>query len=227
VRLAQAGRDDQLRQLGADGVLARMAERLHRRRVEVHDQAAMVHRDHAVEARIDDRRLELLGAEQQVLGAAALDELADLAADRAHQLELVGVGHAHRRCEELHHAEHAVAAEHRQADAGAQPRAQRDLAAREVRVALDVGDPRRLAARPDAAGRPTPGSNVSPRLSSTKSPTSTLRSIHSSVCRSTPAVGSTVHSTPTGQPNARPISSSSRCVASSTVEASVRTRTSS
>ena len=57
VRLAQARRDDQRRQLGADRVLARMTERLHRRRVEVDDQAATVHRDHAVEARVDDRRL--------------------------------------------------------------------------------------------------------------------------------------------------------------------------
>ena len=54
VRLAQVRRDDQLGQLAADHLLGRVAERLLGGAVDLDDHALGVHRDDAVEGRVED-----------------------------------------------------------------------------------------------------------------------------------------------------------------------------
>ena len=56
-----------------------------------------------------------------LLRAPALDELADLAADRAEHLEQLRVGLADLAAEELHDAEHVGAEDDRKAERGVQP----------------------------------------------------------------------------------------------------------
>src|SRR6185503_239645 len=111
-------------------LLDRVAERLLPGGVEA-PEVAVEAGDAEEVARHEEERLEL------VLRALALDELADLAADRGEQLEQVLVRLADLAAEELEHAEHDPAELDREAEGAVQPFARGDRGAREVRVADD------------------------------------------------------------------------------------------
>ena len=156
--------------------LGAVAERLLGGAVDLDDVAGGVHRDDAVERRVEDRALARVALAQAVLGAPALDALADPAAEARDGVEQVGVGVARLAREELDRAEHAAGAADREAEAGVQAGLERARRAREVRVGADVRDPRRLAAgehaagqalagrEPDAVGDPLPRRRRVPRL---------------------------------------------------------------
>ncbi len=131
----------------AHQLLDRVAERLLPRRVEA-AEVAVEAGDAEKIARHVEERLEL------VLRAIALDELADLAADRGEQLEQVLVGLAYLAAEELEHSEHDAAELDRESERPVQAFARGDGGAREVRVADDVLDPGGLAAAPHAPRQP-------------------------------------------------------------------------
>ena len=54
MRLPQVGRDDQVGKTATDGLLAGVAEGLHRSRIELAHDAVLVHGDDAVEGGLDD-----------------------------------------------------------------------------------------------------------------------------------------------------------------------------
>jgi hypothetical protein len=157
VRLAQPRRDDQLCQLAADHLGGRVAERPLGRRVYLDDVAVAVHRDHAVERGGEDGALARLALAQPLLGAPALDAVADPAAEARHRREQVVVAVARLAGEELDRTEDAAAAADREPERGAQALADGHRRAREVGVRADVGDPGRLAAGADAAGQALAG----------------------------------------------------------------------
>jgi hypothetical protein len=88
------------------------------------------------------------------LRAAALDELADLTADRAQHREQHVVRLADLAAEEFHRAERDIAKHDRKAERGVQLLAGRYRRPREVAVLQDVGDERRLPRRPYASRQP-------------------------------------------------------------------------
>ena len=123
---------------------------------------------HSMSRDMSEERLEL------VLRALALDELADLAADRGEHLEQVLVGLADLAAEELEHAEH----DRRRAGSAirtprAAPRARRPAARGKLESSVDVSDPGRLAARPHAAGQPDAAREGVARLTASNSGTAT------------------------------------------------------
>ena len=93
-------------------------------------------------------------AVELVLGAPAIDEHADLAADGRQHREQIGVGRADLAAEELHHAEHFAAQQDREPERRVEAFARRDRRAREIPVLRHVGNPDRLAAGPHPAGQP-------------------------------------------------------------------------
>ena len=75
---APARRDDQRGQLAADHLLGRVAERLLGGAVDLDHLALVVHRDDAVEGRVEDRRLARVRRLDGLHRAAALGEVRDL-----------------------------------------------------------------------------------------------------------------------------------------------------
>src|ERR671915_40623 len=121
VRDAQRGRDDQLGQLAADHLVGAVAEGLLDRAVDLDDAALVVHRDDAVERRVEDRGLARVALAQALLGAPALDALADAVAEARHRGEQAGVRLAALAGEELDRAEDPRRALDREAERGPQP----------------------------------------------------------------------------------------------------------
>jgi hypothetical protein len=114
----------------------------------------VVHGDDAVQRGADDPGAHVLRGAQALLGADASDVLAHLPAERAEEVDLLGVDRTYLAREELHDAQDAVGPDDRQADRGVEPGVRGHLDAREVGVVSDLDDPRRLARRPHAAGQP-------------------------------------------------------------------------
>ena len=89
-----------------------------------------------MQSRADSRTapFQRLAVPQRLLGALALEELADLPAERRGRLQEVLVHAEPLPAEELDDAEGLEPARHREAEGGPQPRPQRRLVPREVRV---------------------------------------------------------------------------------------------
>ena len=92
-----------------------------------------------------------------LLRATPIDEHADLIAHGGEHRQQARVRFPDFAAEELHHAEHFAAKQDREAEGRVQSLARRDRRPREVAVARDVGNPRRLTAGPDAAGKTDAG----------------------------------------------------------------------
>src|SRR6185503_9269146 len=88
---------------------------------------------------------------QLLVRPAPFEELADLAANGGEDAEQLFLGLPDLAAEELEHAVDLAAEEDRKAECRVEIATFRDRRAREVRVARDVGDPRRCPARPHAA----------------------------------------------------------------------------
>src|SRR5262245_9432304 len=100
--------------------------------------------------------------EDRLLGLLALQELADLVADRRQHPEQVLVGLLDLTAKGLHDPQDVAIDDDREAERAVQPRASRRGRSREVWVLDDVWDPRGLAARPDAAGQSVSGGERGP-----------------------------------------------------------------
>src|SRR5439155_25384665 len=97
---------------------------------------------------------EALATDAQLFfGAAALDELADLAAQGLDHRQELAVRLADFVAEGLDDARYLATGENGKRKGGVQVTAGGDLAAREVGLLRDVGDPGRGAIGPDAAGQ--------------------------------------------------------------------------
>src|SRR5262249_28534313 len=100
---------------------------------------------------------EIEEAIELLLGALALEHLADLDADARQHLEQPSVRLADLAREELEHAEHAAAEQNRDGERAVQPLALCDHRTRKVRVLNDVLDPGGPAGLPDPARQPDAG----------------------------------------------------------------------
>ena len=132
--------------------LGRVAERLLRRAVDLDHHAGRVHRDDAVERRVEDRALARVAVAEQVLGAPALDAVADPAAEARHG---VRAGRRPGRAARARGTRSRRARRCRRGSGSRTPRAGPPAAAivarGKLRVGGHVGDPRGLSARADAA----------------------------------------------------------------------------
>ena len=88
------------------------------------------------------------------LGAAALDELPDLAAEAPGRREELVVRLLEAARQELDRADDPARGPDREAERRVEPGLGRGVPPREVRVGLHIGDPGRSRARPDASGEP-------------------------------------------------------------------------
>jgi hypothetical protein len=90
--LVSEGRgNDDVGDVAADDVLAPVPERPLGRRIELDDPPLGVHADDAVERGLDDGALARLALAERLLGVLPLEELGDLARDRGHHAEQLGV----------------------------------------------------------------------------------------------------------------------------------------
>ena len=120
--------------------------------------AAVPEGDHVVQVAHEDRVVGQVEqarlAAEVVLVVHPFHELANLAAHRREEIQLLRIGLADLAAEELDHAEKLAREEHGEADRAAQLRLGRALHAHEARVRRDVGKPQRRAALPHRAGQP-------------------------------------------------------------------------
>ena len=161
MRVAPGRRDDQLGQFAPDHLLGAVAERALGRAVDLDHVAVVVHRDDAVEGRVQDRALARVARAQVGLGPAALDELRDLRAEAVHRGQQARVGHERGSGREAHDADAGERERERGGRAGvcvgapALPHAGRELARRRgvhrpglgaVQLAVVAGQPQRAGA---------------------------------------------------------------------------------
>src|SRR5213078_2065116 len=92
VLVAKARRDDHLDHLAADDLVGLVPEGPLGGRVEFEHAPVVVDRDDAIERRLEDRSMPRLSLAHRSLGAAALDELADLAAEALGRRQELVVG---------------------------------------------------------------------------------------------------------------------------------------
>ena len=158
--IAQSLRHDQRGQFLPERFAAAESEHPRGRRVEFDDPAAAVDRDHAVERRIDDRRVQRFTLGHTLFGAASFDELANLGACRFHQRQHGPVDLAGRTREKFDHAKHPRSDHERKREAAVQPEARRDRPARKIRIDGDVVNPRGMLGGEDASGESDAGSEL-------------------------------------------------------------------
>jgi hypothetical protein len=92
-----------------------------------------------------------LALEQDLVGAASIQELAEVEADGCHHRQQILVRFPDPLAEELDRAEDLLAETDREAERGVQPVPGRDGRPRKVLVARDLRNPDRATARPDPA----------------------------------------------------------------------------
>src|SRR5688572_13386746 len=114
--LAQIARDQHVRELAADRVGLAIAEYPFGGRVEIGDDAALVHRHGGVERAIQDGAHLPAFLTGRVLEPLTVNELPDLIADRRHRIEEIGVARDNAMREELDHAEYLVLEANRKAE---------------------------------------------------------------------------------------------------------------
>src|SRR5262249_60934822 len=90
-----------------------------------------------------------LGPRELALRLLALDELAHLASDGIEHAEKVFVGLTDLVTEELHHTQESAGTDDGEPEGAMQSAADRVGRPREVLIARDVGNPRRVASGPD------------------------------------------------------------------------------
>jgi len=114
--------------------------------------------EHAIEARnAEEVEREIEEAVQLFLDALAVDEKADLAADRLQRAQQRLVGLADRPAEELHHADHLAVGEDGEPQRGVEAGPIGQARPGEVGIVADVRDPRRLLGGPDASRKADAG----------------------------------------------------------------------
>ncbi len=217
MRLAQRRRHDQVAEQRPGRVLSAVAEGRLRRPVELDDPPLVVHRDHAVEGRLQHGSAQGLALAHRLLGAPPLHLLADLAPDAARDRHQRGVRPALRGREELHHSAHALRSDDRERERAVEPGGRRRARSRQPVVGADLVDPFRLAALPHDSRQPHARDEL-------ERPPEVVELLERGCGRqpgrhaskgSAPWVIS--HSAPACHPRRSPIASSSRGVASSSV----------
>ena len=154
VGVAQRLGDHQRRHLLPDHVLAPVAEHLLRGGVELEHASLAVDRDHRVERRLEDRRLEGLALSDRLLGLLELDVLAELAAEATQEPEELGLGRPDLAGVELNGAQDPVLAVDGKRERREQAGRVGHVSAAIAGVAGDVLDPVGLGPLPRAAGKP-------------------------------------------------------------------------
>ena len=159
VTLAQLRRDDQLRKVHAEDVLAPVAEEALGRLVELDHGSLIVHADDAVHRAGEQRRFEALARLDLRLGPPPFDEARQLVGERRqqrHQLVRVRVEGAGV---ELGDREHAIRRADRDRDRhrGGQAELTGDRPTRIVGVDAEVRRPGDFAGLPGPAEQPPPG----------------------------------------------------------------------
>ena len=152
--LAQVGRHDQLRHLAPHRLLAGVAERALRGRVELDHATGVIHRHDTVERGLQRCSVAQLAGLMGFLHAPALEDLTELCADGLERREQLGVRLQRGHAEHLDDADDPAFAAHREAQGGAQPGRPRRGAPGHPDVRGSVDHPRRLPCLPDAPGQP-------------------------------------------------------------------------
>ena len=151
---AERRRHDQLGHVLADDIVSRVPEHLLGCGIELHDAARLVHRDHGVERRAENRSGQCFALPDGTLGTSSDDELADEVPKHRHRGKQGLVRRLEVAREELHRADDLAGASDREAERGAQTRPGSYLRTREVGVRDHIDDPGRLTAGPDPARQP-------------------------------------------------------------------------
>src|SRR5439155_24872026 len=110
-----------------------------------------------VETVLDERAKPLLAPTEGVLGPLALDHVAQLGGDMAHDLEERRLRRAWPFAEELEHSDDLAFDRHREGVDGAQAAAAGDLRPHERRADVEAGDPGRFARLEHTTGKAEAG----------------------------------------------------------------------
>src|SRR5207237_644083 len=106
-----------------------------------------------VQGIFQDGRLARFTFPQGILRAFALNKLADLAADGDERVQQIRIGGAPLAGEELDNADRFTSHANGEAAAAGQVRFVSTMSPREIRIVLEVFNPRRFTAGPNAAGQ--------------------------------------------------------------------------
>ncbi len=138
-------------ELPAYHVFPRVPEHLGRRAVHLDDPAVLAHREDRLERGLEHGCLARLALGEVALGPLTLDELAELRADRCHEVQEWLVGLPDAPTEELDDPEDLTGERHRERECRVQTVFEPAGGSREVRIRGNVGDPGRPALLPHAS----------------------------------------------------------------------------